>query len=155
MEPASPTANAALKARLSQLLDEYDSARRNLGAAQTRMRSMHGTARSTDGTVVATVDFRGNLTGLELTARAYSRYSPTLLAEEIMRLVGEARAQVTSDVAEVMAPFLPAGTDYASLTAGEVDAAEFTAPAPLTNENFDQWRARFSGRPTMLPDEAE
>jgi DNA-binding protein YbaB len=150
---ASPAANAALKARLGELLDEFDRVRKNLDAAQARMRTMRGTARSADGTVTATVDFRGNLTGLELTPRAYSRYSPSLLAEEILRLTNEARAQVTAEMGEVMAPFLPQGVEYPDLMAGTADTSQLSFPAPLTNENFDAWRARFSGRPTTVPED--
>jgi hypothetical protein len=151
VEP-SPATNAALQARLDELLDEYDRVRTNVNAAQARMRTMSGSARSTDGTVVVTVDFRGNLTGLELTPRAYSRFAPSLLAEEILRLTDEARAQVTGAMGEVMAPFLPQGVDYAELMAGTADAAQLEFPTPLTDENYDAWRARFSGRPTMVPD---
>jgi DNA-binding protein YbaB len=150
---ASSTANDALKARFGELLDEYERMRANLGAAQTRMRAVHGTSRSSDASVTVSVDFQGTLTGLELSPRAYSRYSPSLLASEILRLVGEARAQVTREVGEVMAPFLPQGVDFAALAAGQGDAAQFAVAGPLTDESFDQWRARFSGRPSMAPEE--
>jgi hypothetical protein len=149
---ASPAANAALRGRLDELLDEYDRVRRDLDAAQARMRVMHGTARSADGTVVVTVDFRGNLTGLELSPRAYTRFSPSLLGEEILRLAGAARTQVTAEMGDVMAPFLPQGVSYADLMAGTADPTQLSFPAPLSNENYDAWRARFSGRPTPVPD---
>jgi DNA-binding protein YbaB len=152
---ASPAANAALKARLSELLDDYDRVRKNLGAAQARMRTMRGTARSADGTVTVAVDFRGTMAALELSPRAYSRYSPSLLAEEIMRLVDEARRAVTDQMGEVMAPFLPQGVEYADLMSGQADPAELALPAPLTNENYDAWRARFSGRPSTVPEEED
>lgn len=144
MEASSAT-NAALRARLSELMDEYDRMRADLAEAQRRMRSMRGRASSGDGTVTAIVDFRGNLLTLELSPRAYSRFSPTLLAEEIVRLVNQARAEVTSEMEDVMAPFLPDGVDYAGLMDGSVDPSEIGFPQPLDNENYDEWRARFSG----------
>ncbi|NUP48503.1 MAG: YbaB/EbfC family nucleoid-associated protein [Catenulispora sp.] len=142
---ASPAANAALRARLSELLDDYDRVRRDLGDAQARMKEMRGTARSADGTVVVTVDFRGTLTALEIGPRAYSRFAPSLLAEEILRLTAAARADVTGAMGEVMAPFLPQGLEYGALMDGSADMGRLSVPAPLDDEGYDAWRARFSG----------
>jgi len=142
---ASSAANAALKARLDQLMDDYDRVRRNLGEARARMQEMRGTARSSDGTVTVTVDFRGTLTALEISPRAYSRFSPSLLAEEIMRLTAQARGDVTGEMGEVMAPFLPQGLDYAALMDGTADMGQLSTPAPVGEEGYDSWRAGFSG----------
>ena len=142
---ASPAANAALRARLSELMDDYDRVRRNLGEAQARMKEMRGTARSGDGTVAVTVDFRGTLTALEIGPRAYSRLSPSLLAEEILRLAAQARAEVTGAMGEVMAPFLPQGLEYGALMDGSADLGQLAMPAPVDDEGYDAWRARFSG----------
>jgi YbaB/EbfC DNA-binding family len=142
---ASPSANAALRARLDELLGDYDRLRQSLADAQRRIRVLKGTASSSDGSVKAAVDFRGRLTGLEIEPRAYRRFSPSQLAEEIRRLADQAAAQVTGEMAEVMAPFLPAGLSYASLMSGEADTSALSPDAPLTNESYDAWRARFSG----------
>lgn len=144
---ASPAANAALRARLEELLGDYEQLRRGAAAARERMRAMHGTASTTDGTIKVTVDSRGRLTGLDLEPRAYRRYSPSQLGAEIMRLAGAACDQVTSEMSEVMAPFLPAGICYADLMSGSSDALTVTPDAPLTNETYDEWRARFRGWP--------
>jgi DNA-binding protein YbaB len=151
---ASPAANAALRARLDELLGEYDRVRKNLTSAQSRMQSMTGTAETSDHAIKVTVDFRGNLTGLELAPRAYSRYSPTLLAEQILRLVKEASEQVTTEMAEVMAPFLPKGVSYADLVSGAADPSAVAFEKPLTNDSFDEWRARFGGRPVADPEQS-
>ncbi|NUR57725.1 MAG: YbaB/EbfC family nucleoid-associated protein [Catenulispora sp.] len=142
---ASPAANAALKARLSELMDDYDRVRRNLGEAQERMKEMRGTARSGDGTIVVTVDFRGTLTALQIGPRAYSRLSPSLLAEEILRLAAQARTEITGAMGEVMAPFLPQGLEYGALMDGSADLGQLAMPAPVGDEGYDAWRARFSG----------
>jgi len=142
---ASPSANAALRARLDELLGDYDRLRKNLSDAQSRMRVMTGTAASTDGSVKVVVDFRGRVTGLELEPRAYRRYSPSQLAVEIRRLIDQAVSEVTNAMAGVMRPFLPAGVSYASLMSGETDPSVLSPDAPLTNETYDAWRARFSG----------
>jgi DNA-binding protein YbaB len=144
---ASPTANAALRARLEELLGDYEHLRRGVAAAREQMRTMHGAAATSDGTIKVTVDSRGGLTRLELAPRAYRRFAPSQLAAEIVRLTAEARDQVTSEMAEVMAPLLPDGVSYADLLSGAADPAAVTPDAPLTNESYDAWRARFRGQP--------
>jgi len=144
---ASPTANAALRARLEELLGDYEQLRRGVAAAREQMRTMQGAAATTDGTIRVTVDSRGRLTGLELEPRAYRRFSPSRLAAEIVRLAGTACDQVTGQLAEVMAPFLPDGISYPDLLSGAADASAVTPDAPLTNETYDAWRARFRGQP--------
>ena len=140
-------ASAALRARLEELLGDYEQLRRGVAAAREQMRTMHGAAATTDGTINVTVDSRGRLTGLELTPRAYRRFSPSQLAAEIIRLTGAACDQVTGQMAEVMAPFLPDGIAYPDLLSGSADASAVTPAAPLTNETYDAWRARFRGQP--------
>ena len=144
---ASSAVNAALRARLEELLGDYEHLRRGVMAAQERMRTMRGTAATTDGTIKVTVDFRGRLSGLEIDPRAYRRYSPSQLATEIIRLTGVACDQVTGDMAEVMSPFLPAGVSYADLMSGTADTSAVTPSVPLTNETYDEWRARFRAQP--------
>jgi hypothetical protein len=146
---ASPSANAALRARLDELLGDYDRLRLSLADAQRRMRVMTGTAASSDGSVKAAVDFRGRLAGLDIEPRAYRRFSPSQLADEIRRLAEQAAAQVSGEMAEVMAPFLPAGLSYASLMSGDADISALSPDAPLTDETYDAWRARFSGGPAF------
>jgi DNA-binding protein YbaB len=144
---ASPAVNAALRARLEELLGDYEQLRRGVQAAQERLRTMRGTAATTDGTIKVTVDFRCRLSALELDPRAYRRYPPSQLAAEIMRLAGVACEQVTGDMAEVMSPFLPAGVSYADLMSGAADPSTVTPSVPLTNETYDEWRARFRAQP--------
>jgi DNA-binding protein YbaB len=152
---ASASVNGALRARLDELLGEYERLRKNLATAQQRMRSMTGMAESSDHSVKVTVDSRGAMTGLELAPTAYRRYSPTLLAELILKLIKEASGQVTSEMATVMAPFLPRDVNYADLIAGKADMSGVGADKPLSNETFDQWRARFSGHESMDVDGGE
>jgi hypothetical protein len=144
---ASPTVNAALRARLDELLGDYDDLRKGLARARDTMRTMRAAAASTDHTVVVTVDSRGRLAELRIEPRAYRRFSPSQLAGEIQRLAAEACAAVTGDLAEVMAPFLPGGISYHDLVSGDADPASVTPAVPLTNETYDEWRARFRNPP--------
>jgi DNA-binding protein YbaB len=152
---ASASANAAMRARLDELLGEYERLRKNLTAAQQRMRVVTGSAESSDHSVKVTVNSRGVLTGLELAPTAYRRYSPTLLAELILKLIKEANDQATDQMAIVMAPFLPDDVNYADLVSGKADMSALGASRPLSNETFDQWRARFSGHESMDIDQGE
>jgi DNA-binding protein YbaB len=143
---ASPGVNAALRARLDELLGDYDELRKGLARAQDKMRTMRATAASTDHTVAVTVDSRGWLAELRIEPRAYRRFSPSQLAGEIQRLAAEACATVTGDMAEVMTPFLPGGISYQDVISGDADPASVT-PTLLTNETYDEWRARFRNPP--------
>jgi DNA-binding protein YbaB len=147
--PPLPATAAALRARLQDLLGEYEQLSGRLGDAQKRMRALTATARSTDGSVSVEVDSRSRLTRLEIDPRAYRRLSPSQLASEILRLTQEAAAGVTRRAGEVMAPFLPAGASYEQILDGQADTLTFLAERPLTDESFGQWRARFSGRSTV------
>jgi DNA-binding protein YbaB len=142
--PSMPQTNAALRARLEDLLGEYERLRRHAGAAQQRLRALTASARSSDGAVSVEVDSRSRLTGLEIDPKAYRRLSPSQLAAEIQRLYAEASADVTRRAGEVMAPFLPPGASYQRLVDGQADPTELFADRPLTDETFDQWRTRFS-----------
>lgn len=150
MQPSAQT-NAVLRARMEQLLGEYEQLRRDLAAARERMRGLSGAASTSDGTVTVGVDAQGRPNRLEIDPKAYRRFSPSQLAAEILRLYAQAGREVTGKAAEVMAPFLPADADYAALVGGEADIAAWAPGQPLTDENFDEWRARFSGRPTTAP----
>src|SRR5262249_58481729 len=112
MQP-SPRTNAQLRARMEELLGEYEQLRRNMSAARDRMRAMSGSASTTDGTVKVRVDSNARLTGLEIDPKAYRRFSPSQLAEEIQRLYREATNDVAARVGEAMAPFLPPAPPYA------------------------------------------
>lgn len=149
--PSLPQTNAALRARLEDLLGEYEHLRRQAGAAQQRLRTLTGSARSSDGAVSVEVDSRSRLTRLDIDPKAYRRLSPSQLADEIQSLYAEASSDVTRRAGEVMAPLLPAGASYQRLMDGDADPAELFAEGPLTDETYDQWRARFSRQSTVDP----
>jgi DNA-binding protein YbaB len=136
-----------MRARMESLLGEYERLQGKLSAARAEMREITGQAHAADGSVTVRVNAQGVLTGLELDPKAYRRLSPSQLAAEILRLADEARADVTRRMSEIVAPFLPQGVDYAQLVGGETALSAVLPPQPLTNETFDEWRARFSGRP--------
>ena len=147
------TGNAYLRARLEELLGQYEKARHDLAEVRRRSRTTRGTAATTDGSVRVSVDANGKPTAIELDAKAYRRYSPSQLATQLMDLFAEANRDVTARMADVMAPFLPEGVDYAQVVSGGIDPQSWQPARPLDDESFDEWRARFSGRPESLPED--
>lgn len=144
--PATPQANAVLRARLEHLITEYDRMRGNLATLRQRLAEARGDAKSEDGAVRVTVGPQGELRALEITPRAYRHLSPSELAAEIMRLTGNATESVREQMHEVMAPFLPAGVSYADVAAGNVDPATLTPSRPLTSEAMDDWLSALGQR---------
>jgi DNA-binding protein YbaB len=132
-----------MRARMEQLLGEYDSVRANLARLRSRMAEVEGSARSADGTIELTVGSQGTLRALRIDPRAYRRLSPTELADEIVRLSGEAAGDARRQFADVMAPFLPSGVAYDQVADGTVDPADWAPRQPLTPAAFDQWWSRF------------
>lgn len=139
--PATPEMITALRARVEQLLGDYDKVRGNLAAMRERLASALGEARTPDGSVRLTVGPRGDLRALEIGPRAYRRLSPSELAEEIMELSRQARDDVQKQLERVVAPFLPDGVSYADVMAGQADPSAWAARQPLTSEAFDAWRS--------------
>jgi DNA-binding protein YbaB len=132
-----------MRARMEQLLGEYDNVRASLGRLRSRMAEVEGSARSADGGIELTVGPQGTLRALRIDPRAYRRLSPTELADEIVRLSGEAAGDARRQLAEVMAPFLPPGVAYEKVADGTVDPADWAPRQPLTPATFDDWWSRF------------
>jgi DNA-binding protein YbaB len=132
-----------MRARMGQLLGEYDSVRANLGRLRSRLAEVEGSARSADGAVELTVGPQGTLRALRIDPRAYRRLSPTELADEIVRLSGEAAGDARRQFADAMAPFLPPGVAYDQIANGNVDPADWAPSRPLTPATFDDWWSRF------------
>jgi DNA-binding protein YbaB len=144
--PASPEMVGAMRARMQELLGEYDKVRANLAAMRARLREAEASARSKDGGIELTVGPQGALRSLTIDPRAYRKLSPTELAGEILRLSEAATAEVRKQLRDVMAPFLPAGVSYEQVADGSVDPGQWAPERPLTAETFDQWWRTFGGR---------
>jgi DNA-binding protein YbaB len=146
-EPATPETTARLRSTYEQLLGELDRVKRQAGQARADLRKVSGRAESRTGLVTVTVGPRGDLTGLEISPRAYQKLSPSLLAEEILRLVGEATAQATERAGAVMAPLLPPGMSYVELLDGRAEPPLPTSGPAEPEKVFDQWWARLGQQP--------
>ena len=128
---------------MEQLLGEYDNVRANLARMRSRLAEVEGSARSADGGVELTVGPQGTLRALRIDPRTYRRLSPTELADEVVRLSGEALGDARRQLADVMAPFLPPGVAYEQVADGTVDPADWAPRQPLTPATFDHWLSQF------------
>ncbi|MFO7193523.1 MULTISPECIES: YbaB/EbfC family nucleoid-associated protein [Thermocrispum] len=109
------------RARVDELLGEYRRGREQLAGLHRTLRSITATASTPDGSVSATVGPRGTLTGLTITEQAYQRFTPAELAEQIVRLAGQAAASAVAKAGAVLAPALPSGVDPEALLLGTGD----------------------------------
>jgi DNA-binding protein YbaB len=110
-------------------VDDWQSGiqRRTAEAAELsrRVAGLSGTARSDDGTVEATVDGSGRLTGLQLDDRIH-RYSARVITEKILDTVHEAYADLAEQVREAAAETVGADSEL-----GRVVLASYANhPAP-------------------------
>jgi DNA-binding protein YbaB len=120
------------QARIDELLQQYRHMRDNLGAMQREMTELTATAESPGGAVRATVDYRGNLSKLEINPRAYRSLDSTTMGEQIVETAKMAARQVQERVREVVSPNVP---DVAGLSVigGDFD---FTKLFPEKSEDL-------------------
>jgi DNA-binding protein YbaB len=101
-----------LQAELDELREQYERTREGLAGLTAALARVCATVRSPDGSVRAVVGARGQLQSLTLSERAYRLHTPTRLAELIMDTVSRATAEAATQMAELMAPYLPQGLDH-------------------------------------------
>ena len=128
----TPETNAALRAEMEDALARYERLRAAVGELRRRAAEATAEARTTDGLVKVELGARGTLTGLQIDARAYRTYSPTLLAETILDLVGQATATASKEMGELMKPVLPEGVTYEEVLAGTADPFDRPRPRAAT-----------------------
>ncbi|MDT5024550.1 MAG: hypothetical protein QOE61_976 [Micromonosporaceae bacterium] len=95
------------QAHIDELLQQYRQVRDNLGQMQREMTELTATAESPGGAVRATVDYRGNLTKLEINPRAHRSLDSATLADQIVETTKKAAQQVQERVREVVSPNVP------------------------------------------------
>ncbi len=143
--------NGELWAQLDRLMTQYEKTTKHLSSVQEKVPTLRGEASSADGLVTVTVGARGNVVGLTISPRAFRRLSPTELAEMIVATAEQAGRAATSQMQELVAPFLPKDVKLEDLMSGNADFSQFAPKEPLTAENFDQWWEQFGWRPDGKP----
>lgn len=109
------------RARVDELLADYRRGREQLAEVHRTLSKITATARSSDGSVTATVGPRGTLTALTITEQAYEAFSPAELADQIVRLTKRAATTAVAEASAALAPALPSGVDPEALLLGTAD----------------------------------
>jgi DNA-binding protein YbaB len=104
---ADRNVNHALMARFAEVQGQYERMRDGLADLQRHLARMLITVKSTDELVTATVNARGQLSKLELDARAYHELTPEELAASITATCRQATEQATRDVGDALREYLP------------------------------------------------
>lgn len=114
------------QAQVDELVAKYRRNREHLAGVHRELAAIRASATSNDGTITATVSSKGTLTDLTISEQAYSRYQPSQLADQIVKVVAVATTEALTKTSEVLAPALPASTDPKALLlgTGDLDAAE-------------------------------
>ena len=134
------------RAQVEELVADYRRSREQLASVQRALAAVRESATSQDGTVTATVDAQGTLTGLVIKDAAYLSYRPAELAGLIVRTTAAAATRATRSASEIIAAVLPAGTDPSALLRGTADlpAAQLRPATPDAEDSFEDQ--------TWLPD---
>jgi DNA-binding protein YbaB len=92
---------------LEQLVQEVNQQTEQLGKMHQKARELSATATSKDGMVTVTVGPRGEVRTIEFDPRVYRKLSPSALSTVIVEQIGRATSQVSGEMRELMAPFVP------------------------------------------------
>jgi len=125
------------QAEVERLLAEYRRSREQLAAVRRALAEIAVSQTSDDGTVTATVDTRGALTGLRIEPDAYRRYRPADLAALIVRLATTAAEQAAARAQRALEPVLPPGADPAAVLAGTADLRPYEIAPPVPGDADD------------------
>ena len=109
-QSADRDANHALRARLDDVLGQYDRLRAGVTDLQARLAALRVTAATPDRLVRATVEARGRLAELTIEPGAYRTHRPAELAKLITRTVQQATDEAAERVEALVGEHLPAGS---------------------------------------------
>jgi len=121
---------AEYQAHINELLEQYRQVRDNLGRMQQEMTELTATAQSEDEMVKATVDYRGELTKVEINPRAFRAVDSVTLGESIVATARAATRDVRRRVQELVTPSMP---DVAGLSrmGGDFDFSKMFPEDPM------------------------
>lgn len=105
---ADRDANHALRARLDDVVGQYQRLRSGIDDVQRRLAELQVSADSEDGLIRATVGPRGQLLDLRLDRRIYRDMDAAELGRRIVATVEQAAARAATEVEELVAGCLPA-----------------------------------------------
>lgn len=116
-------------------MKDYSQLGERLMEMRQKIEETVATASSGDGLVTVVVGPRGQVRDIRLDPKVYRKLTPSELSESIMKLIGEAAADVAQQMQEVVAPFIPEGLSYDQVLG---EGGDFTKllPAPPRIPDF-------------------
>jgi DNA-binding protein YbaB len=93
------------------------------------------TATRPDGLVTVVVGPRGQVQDIRLAPRVYRKLDSGELSRAIMKLIGQATADVSAQMKEIMTPFMPEGVSYETALGKDGDFTSFLPEPPTAPDD--------------------
>ncbi|MDA3627906.1 YbaB/EbfC family nucleoid-associated protein [Saccharopolyspora oryzae] len=117
-----------LQAQLDQAMREITETQQRMQELEEELRARSATARSKDRMVSATVDSSGGLSKLEFHDERYRSMAKAELADAIVKVVGQARADMTAQVNAAVEPHMGEAAELRESLHSGSNWGEFLAP---------------------------
>jgi len=121
-----------MRAEITAMLNEYRDMRARLESLTADVAALRATARSSDGTVTATVNPHGEMVDLHIDERAVRQVGITPLVPSILEAASRASASVRAQARAVLREFLPEWMHDAVGADGTVDVARILPADPAS-----------------------
>ncbi|MFD4644475.1 YbaB/EbfC family nucleoid-associated protein [Lentzea sp. NPDC058436] len=108
-------------AKIQELMADFQRQRESLAETQRRMREISGVAVAPRQAVKVAVNSNGELTEITFPTGAYKNMAPKELADVLLAVVGEARANAMKSVMELVGGQLKGSDSIAEMLGGEAD----------------------------------
>ena len=117
---------------IDQMLGEYQRHLAGLADLQQRMKEVSATVQAPRRVVSVTAGHQGEIIALTFPTAAYRLMAPAELAAVLRQTINEARGKAVAQVAEMITPYLPAGTNVTDLLNGSMELDAFLPEEPPT-----------------------
>jgi DNA-binding protein YbaB len=121
---------AEFRASLEELMDDYSQQVGRLNEMRHDLDKVSATATREDGLVTVVVGPRGQVQDIRLDPRVYRKLDSGELSRAIMKLIGEATADVSEQMQKIMTPFMPEGLSYETALGKDGDFTSFLPQPP-------------------------
>lgn len=136
----------AFQSQINEIMAELEQSRQDLHKAQTRISEVSRTTQSGNRMVSATVDARGQLTGLQFHGTKYRSIPGPELADLIVRTVRKANSAAAAEVHETMKSLLP-GQGLPPILAKAIEGSELPADLLDPQKLFGELGSLFAPTP--------
>lgn len=137
----------AFQNQINEIMAELEQSQRDLRRAQARISEVSRTTQSGNRMVSATVDARGQLTGLQFHGTKYRSLPGPELADLIVRTVRKAKSAAAAEVQETMKNLLP-GHGLPPILAKAIEGSDLAADLLDPQKLFGDLGSLFDPAPT-------